>query len=196
LATATTLAEARILEDAGVDLIIAQGIEAGGHSGAFHTADAANALPTMELVRTLIQAIDTPIVAAGGLVSGADVRAAIDAGAAGAQLGTVFIPTRQATNDELYRRNLTVGAPTRRTANISGRMARGFISPLMADLDRLLSTPPAYPFTYDATKQLVDAARSAGVADFGVMWAGSGRVRHGLEHCSEVIRLLTQQLKT
>jgi nitronate monooxygenase len=191
LGTATSLPEARVLVDAGIDLIVAQGMEAGGHSGAFNAEDALAVPPTQNLVSTLCNAgLNTPIVAAGGLADGRDIRSALDAGAAGVQMGTVFIPTAESTADQLYRENLNTARPTERSMNLSGRVARGFRSPLFDVFAQLSLQPPDYPFTYDATKALSAAAKTAGRSDYGVMWAGTGRISHGCSTSKEVIAYL------
>lgn len=177
MATATNLQEALSIEHAGVQAIVAQGIEAGGHRGAFDEQAHDEGLSTSVLVRLLVQRVAVPVIAAGGIMDGAGIRAALDLGAAAAQLGTAFILCPESAASDAYRANLKSerSAHTRLTAAISGRPARGI-------LNRLIETgasanaplPAAYPLAYDVAKQLHSAAARLGDHTFAAHWAGQG----------------------
>lgn len=177
MATATSLREAGIIERAGVMAIVAQGIEAGGHRGMFDPEQGDEGLSTSVLVRLLVRKTGLPIVAAGGIMDGAGIRAALDLGAVAAQLGTAFILAPESSASAAYRANLKSerAEATRMTAAISGRPARGMLNRLIAHGDAAGSPPPApYPVAYDAAKQLHAAAAKAGNHEFAAQWAGQG----------------------
>ena len=176
-ATATSLEEARLVEAAGIDAVVAQGIEAGGHRGTFDPAAPDAALGTLALTRLLVRQTRLEVIAAGGIMDGAGVAAALDLGAVAAQLGTAFIVCDESAADPAYRAAL-VGPGGRRTTMttlISGRPARALANRFTALADDLAGlTPPDYPIAYDAGKALDAAARGRGEHGFGAQWAGQG----------------------
>ena len=177
MATAPSLDEALQIRAAGLDAIVAQGIEAGGHRGVFDPAAPDDALGTLPLTRLLVQEAGLPVIAAGGIMDGAGIAAALDLGAAAAQLGTAFIACPESSADPAYRAALHgPGARhTRLTRLISGRPARALANRFTA-LEAAFSgvTPPDYPIAYDAGKALHAAAIARGEHGFGAQWAGQG----------------------
>nr|WP_126494892.1 nitronate monooxygenase [Sphingosinicella microcystinivorans] len=177
LASATNLAEARIAADAGVDAVVAQGWEAGGHRGVFDPDAPDDRLGTMALTRLLVDAIDLPIIAAGGIMDGAGIAAALNLGASAAQLGTAFIACDESLADAGYRAALASDAAlhTQMVRAVSGRPAR-ILANRFAALDGEVSAGeiPAYPIAYDLGKALHAAAKSRGEYGFGAQWAGQG----------------------
>lgn len=177
LATATSLEEAREIEAAGIDAIVAQGIEAGGHRGVFDTSGQDDALGMIALTRLLVRQTGLPVIAAGGMMDGAGIAAALDLGATAAQLGTAFIACPESAADDAYRAALTGpgGYHTTLTSLISGRPARALAN-LFTALGGQLggSAPPEYPIAYDAGKALHAAAKARGEYGFGAQWAGQG----------------------
>ncbi|USU13402.1 nitronate monooxygenase [Sphingomonadaceae bacterium OTU29THOMA1] len=177
LATATSVAEGQAIEAAGIDAIVAQGIEAGGHRGMFDPDAPDDALGTMTLTRLLVRATRLPVIAAGGIMDGAGIAAALDLGAVAAQLGTAFVGCPESAADEAYRAALTGPAAwhTVMTSLISGRPARALANRFTA-LDGRVGNhrPPDYPIAYDAGKALHAAARATGEQGFGAQWAGQG----------------------
>lgn len=175
LASATTIAEARRVEAAGIDAVVAQGVEAGGHRGVFDTQGFDEGLGTMALVRLLVRKTSLPVIAAGGIMDGAGIAAALALGATAAQLGTAFVACPETVADAAYREALLAEQtrPTTLTRAISGRAARGFVNRL-TELGVAADAPPIpdYPITYDAGKALHAAAKAAGSADFAAQWAG------------------------
>ncbi len=174
LASATNVGEAEQAAAAGVDAIVAQGIEAGGHRGAFDPQDD-DELGTFALTRLLASKFDLPIIAAGGIMDGAGIAAAFALGAAAAQLGTAFVACPETSIDEGYRRAL-LGDAARRTmltAAISGRRARSMINKFTElGADAAAPKTPDYPITYDAGKALHAAAKAKGEFGYGAQWAG------------------------
>jgi len=177
LATATNLQEATQIQNAGIDAIVAQGIEAGGHRGVFDLDNVDEQLSTFVLVRLLVKHIDLPIIAAGGIMDGQGINAALELGAAAAQLGTAFVLCTESAANQGYRTVLRSerSRATRLTSALSGRPARGILNRFIkhAELASGLS-PAAYPLAYDATKRLNDAAAKLGNDEFAAHWAGQG----------------------
>lgn len=176
LATATSPAEARSVAAAGIDAVVAQGIEAGGHRGVFDPAAPDDALGTMALTRLLARDAGLPVIAAGGIMDGAGIAAALSLGAVAAQLGTAFIACPESAADAAYRQALTGpgGAHTTLTSLISGRPARALANRFTALADAGGPAPPDYPRAYDAGKALHAAAKARGEHGFGAQWAGQG----------------------
>ncbi|TCW87383.1 nitronate monooxygenase [Burkholderia sp. SRS-46] len=175
LASATNLDEARQIAAAGIDAVVAQGIEAGGHRGVFDP-DAADArLGTFALTRLLASDGPLPVIAAGGIMDGAGIAAALALGAQAAQLGTAFVACPETAIDDGYRRAILGegAARTTFTTAISGRIARGIANRLTA-LGTAPDAPrtPAYPIAYDAGKALHAAAKAQGEFGYGAQWAG------------------------
>jgi nitronate monooxygenase len=176
LATATSLAEAAAIEAAGVDAIVAQGWEAGGHRGVFDPEAPDGRLGTFALTRLLVTHTGLPVIAAGGIMDGAGIRAALDLGAAGAQLGTAFVACPESSADDAYRAALAGDAARRTvmTSVISGRPARCLANRFTAWGESIGAATPGYPMTYDAGKALNAAARARGEGGYGAQWAGQG----------------------
>lgn len=176
LATATSLAEAAAIEAAGLDAIVAQGWEAGGHRGVFDTTAPDDRLGTFALTRLLVERSRLPVIAAGGIMDGAGIRAALDLGAAAAQLGTAFVACPESNADEAYRAALASDAAqhTVMTAAISGRPARCLANRFTAWGETATVPTPGYPMTYDAGKALIAAAKARGEGGYGAQWAGQG----------------------
>ncbi|SDV46020.1 NAD(P)H-dependent flavin oxidoreductase [Chitinasiproducens palmae] len=174
MACATTADEARSIEAAGIDIVVAQGIEAGGHRGVFD-ADHDLELGTLALVRQVVRAVSVPVVAAGGIMDGAGIAAALSLGAEGVQLGTAFVACDESGASDAYRAALLSEAArlTRVIRTISGRPARGIVNRMHTDLPPA-DLAPDYPIAYDAAKALSAAATAAGDDAFGVFWAGQG----------------------
>lgn len=173
LATATSPHEARIAEQAGVDAIVAQGFEAGGHRGMFEPAHDPR-IGTLALTRMLATQSALPVIAAGGIMDGAGIRAALALGAIGAQLGTAFVVCPESAADDAYRAALQNSAVrTEITTAISGRPARGIVNRFIDETGAADHPPiPDYPIAYDAGKALNAAARTRGSAQFAAHWAG------------------------
>jgi nitronate monooxygenase len=176
-ASATSLAEARQGAAAGIDAIVAQGYEAGGHRGVFDQHAEDDRLSAMALTRILVREVDLPVIAAGGLMDGAGIAAALKLGAAAAQLGTAFVGTPESLADAGYRAALFSDAAhhTTMTAAISGRPARCLANRFTAFSATVAAADiPAYPIAYDLGKALHASAKVKGEFGFGAQWAGQG----------------------
>jgi nitronate monooxygenase len=193
LATATNPVEARLAARAGIDMIVAQGIEAGGHRGMFDPAMPDEGLGTQALTRLLVADGQLPVIAAGGIMDGADIAAALDAGAVAAQLGTAFIACPESAADKAYREALfgEGAAHTRLTSLISGRPARCLANRFTA-LEEVAGKPglPDYPIAYDAGKALHTVAKATGEHGFGAQWAGTGAPRARIMPASTLVTTL------
>jgi nitronate monooxygenase len=194
MATATSVNEARRLEAAGIDVIIAQGFEAGGHRGTF-ADEPDECLSTFTLLPRLVAAVDVPVVAAGGITNGAGMAAALALGASGVQLGTVFVDCPESAAGEAYRQALRAdGRTTAMTAAFSGRRARGLVNRFVREMGGRESEVPDYPVAYDAAKQLAAAAMARGSNEFTAMWAGQGPMRAAPLPATQLTRALAEEL--
>lgn len=197
-ATATSLAEGRAIAAAGIDAVVAQGFEAGGHRGAFVPAEPDDRLGTMALTRLLVTKLDIPVIAAGGIMDGAGIAASLALGAVAAQLGTAFIACPESSADAGYRAAL-LGPPaehTVMTAAISGRLARCLanrFTSLGSDVER--GTIPDYPIAYDAGKALHTAAKATGEFGYGAQWAGQGAPLARALPAAEMVGLLRSEME-
>jgi len=198
LASATNEAEARIAVDAGVDGVIAQGYEAGGHRGVFDPAAPDDCLGTFALTRLLVRELQVPVIAAGGIMDGAGIAAALDLGAVAAQLGTAFVGCPESDADAGYRAALKSDAAhhTVMTRAISGRPARCLANEF-TQLGSSISHDriPDYPIAYDAGKSLHAAARSKQQFGFGAQWAGQGAPLARAMPAGELVKTLAVELK-
>jgi nitronate monooxygenase len=169
--TVTTADEAVRAEAAGGDVVVAQGVEAGGHRGSWADDDpAASGLGLLSLLQLLRDRTTVPVVATGGLMTGAGIAAVLAAGARAAALGTAFLRCPEAGTSEVHRRALAGTAPTALTRVFTGRTARGIRNRLMTELDA--RAPAAYPEVHHLTAPLRQAARQRGEADVVNLWAG------------------------
>jgi nitronate monooxygenase len=174
LSSATTVEEALWLEARGADVIIAQGMEAGGHRGMFLSDDVATQVGTFALVPQLVRALSVPVVAAGGIADAAGVAAAMALGAAGVQVGTAYLLCPEATTSAVHRAALESEA-ARRTAvtNVfSGRPARGIVNRALRELGPMNAAVPSFPLAAPAMAALRARAESQGSGDFSPLWAG------------------------
>jgi nitronate monooxygenase len=171
MATATSLSEAQRIQDAGIDAIVAQGYEAGGHRGVFDPSASDDRLGMFALVQVLVRTMDIPVIAAGGIMNGAGIDAVLKIGAVAAQLGTAFIGCPESAADAGYRKALASDAAhhTTMTAAVSGRRARCLANKFTLLDDRGAA---AYPRAYDAGKALNAAAKAKGETGYGAQWAG------------------------
>lgn len=193
LATATNLAEGRAVAAAGVDAVVAQGYEAGGHRGVFDPDAPDDCLGTVALTRLLAGRLDLPVIAAGGIMDGAGIAAALTLGAVAAQLGTAFVACPESSADAGYRAAL-LGPSAERTVMtrvISGRPARCLanrFTALEAGSER--AAVPDYPIAYDAGKALYAAAKTTGEFGYGAQWAGQGAPLARVVPAGELVRQL------
>jgi nitronate monooxygenase len=174
VSSATTVDEALWLEARGVDAIIAQGFEAGGHRGLFLTDDLTTQVGTMALVPQVVRAVNVPVIAAGGIADAGGVRAAMALGAAGVQIGTAYLLCPEATTSAVHRAALKTDAArlTAVTNVFTGRPARGIINRIVRELGPMNGAAPAFPLAAAALAPLRARAESLGSSDFSPLWAG------------------------
>jgi nitronate monooxygenase len=174
LASATTVDEARWLEARGVDAIIAQGLEAGGHRGIFLSNDLTTQIGTFALVPQLARTVGVPIIAAGGIASAEGVAAAFALGAAGVQIGTSYLLCPEATTSEVHRASLASDAArhTAVTNVFTGRPARGIVNRIIRELGPISSLAPEFPLATPAILPLRAAAEAKGSGEFSPLWSG------------------------
>lgn len=174
ICSATTVDEARWLEAQGVDAVIAQGLEAGGHRGHFLSDDVTRQTGTLALVPQIVRAVDLPVIAAGGIVDAKGVAAAMTLGAAGVQVGTTYLLCPETTTSAVHRAALKSEAAhhTALTNLFSGRPARAIVNRLMRELGPMSNLPPPFPLALHALARLRDEAERRGNDDFSSMWAG------------------------
>jgi nitronate monooxygenase len=174
LSSATTIEEAHWLEARGVDCIIAQGLEAGGHRGIFLSDDLSTQVGTFALVPQIVREVKVPVIAAGGIADARGVAAAMALGAAGAQIGTAYLLCPEATTSAVHRAALKSEAArhTALTNLFTGRPARGIVNRIMNELGPIGTTAPAFPLATSAIAPLRAKAESQGSGDFSPLWAG------------------------
>ena len=174
LSTATTVEEARWLEARGVDAIIAQGMEAGGHRGMFLSDDIHTQMGTMALVAQTVKAVSTPVIAAGGIADAQGVAAALALGAVGVQIGTAYLLCTEATTSAVHRAALNSEAArvTALTNLFTGRPARGIVNRVMRDIGPMNPTAPNFPLATTAIAPLRAKAESQNLSDFSPLWCG------------------------
>jgi nitronate monooxygenase len=175
MSSATTVAEARLLESRGCDVIIAQGLEAGGHRGLFLDDDLNGQLPTVVLLPLVVDAVSVPVIAAGGIMDGRGIAAALALGAAGVQLGTAYLFCPEATISPAHRTALQAPDPRTTITNvITGRPARAIVNRVVRELGPLSDAVPPFPRAAVPLLPLRAAAESRGSGDFSPLWAGQG----------------------
>jgi nitronate monooxygenase len=174
LSSATTVEEARWLEAQGVDAIIAQGFEAGGHRGIFLSEELSTQVGTLALVPQIVQAVKLPVIAAGGIADAKGVAAALALGAAGVQIGTAYLLCPEATTSPVHRAALKSESArhTALTNLFTGRPARGIVNRIMQELGPISTVTPAFPLATAAIAPLRAKAESRGLGDFSPLWCG------------------------
>ncbi len=174
LSSATTVAEARWLEEHGCDAVIAQGSEAGGHRGVFLGSEISTQPGTLALVPQVVDAVKVPVIAAGGIADARGVAAALVLGAAGVQVGTAYLFTPEAKVSALHRAALKSARDdmTALTNVFTGRPARGIVNRIMREAGPMASEAPAFPLAGGALAPLKAKAEAQGSGDFSSLWSG------------------------
>ena len=172
--SATTVEEARWLQAQGVDAIIAQGLEAGGHRGHFLSDDLSTQCGSFALLPQIVRAVNLPVIAAGGIADAQGVAAAMALGAAAVQVGTAYLLCPEASTSAVHRAALRSEAArhTALTNLFTGRPARGIVNRLMKELGPICAAVPAFPLATAAIAPLRARAESQGAGDFSPLWSG------------------------
>jgi len=192
LGTATTLDEARLLHDAGVDAIVAQGAEAAAHRGSFAAPFERSMVPTLALAERIHGALPTPVIAAGGLMDGHDIVSALEAGASAALLGTAFLASPESGASAVYKKAIVEADrdATIVTRAFSGRPARGLKNEFIARLNGKEAAILPYPLQNALTREMRAEAGKQGLAGFLSLWAGTGVARAGSTPAGELVKRL------
>ncbi|MPZ41253.1 MAG: DUF561 domain-containing protein [Rhizobiales bacterium] len=195
MCSATTVAEARWLEDHGVDVIIAQGFDAGGHRGMFLSDNLAAQVGTFALVPQVVDAVKLPVVAAGGVSDARGIAAAFMLGAAGVQVGSAYLHCPESKVSAPHRAALAAvhDDSTRVTNLMTGRPARGFLNRVIRDLGPISDVAPEFPLAAGALAPLRAKAEALGSGDFSAMWAGQAASLGRALPAGEVTRTLAAE---
>ncbi|AWI76247.1 2-nitropropane dioxygenase [Parazoarcus communis] len=198
LSSATTVEEAQWLEAAGVDAVIAQGLEAGGHRGMFLSDDITTQTGTFALVRRIVRAVDIPVIAAGGVADAEGVAAAMTLGAAGVQIGTAYLLCPEASTSAVHRAALQSpdAAHTALTNLFSGRPARSIVNRFIAELGPLCRAAPAFPLASTAIAPLRAAAEALGSGAFSPLWCGQHPPRYADLDAASLTRALASMTQS
>ena len=195
MVSATNLIEAQAIETAGIDVIIAQGIEAGGHRGIFNQ-HLDSAITTKDLVQLLTAHCQIPIVAAGGIMNGQHAAKMLSLGASAVQMGTAFIQCKSSNANAAYRKALFSNPVTQISSSISGRPARGLINHWHTQVDHPERPSVApYPYAYDLAKQLHRVATQQDQHDFAAFWAGTRVAQIRALEPIDLINLVVLEMK-
>jgi nitronate monooxygenase len=172
ISSATTVDEARWLEDHGCDAVIAQGAEAGGHRGMFLSDEISGQVGTMALVPQVVDAVKVPVIAAGGIGDARGIIAALALGASAVQLGTAYLLCPEATTSQVHRRALMRAVETAITNVFTGRPARGILNRFVREVGPMSNLAPAFPLAAGAVAPIRSKAEAAGSDDFTPLWSG------------------------
>lgn len=196
LGAATTVEEARHLEQAGVDAVVAQGSEAGAHRGTFLDSFESSMVPTLELVRATVGAVSVPVIATGGLMDGREIMSTFNAGASAAQLGTAFLPCPESGASDAYKRAVLAAKQdnTVVTRAFSGRPARGLKNTFTQKVDRDFHAILPYPLQNALTRPMRNAAALQGLPDYLSLWAGQGVARARALPAAELVAQLIAEM--
>jgi nitronate monooxygenase len=195
ISSATTAAEARWLEARGVDAVIAQGYEAGGHRGIFLTDDIAAQVGSFALIPQIVDAVKLPVIAAGAVADARGIAAALALGAAGVQVGTAYLWCPEAKISAPHRTALGSATDdgTVVTNLMTGRPARGFVNRLMREIGPISNVAPEFPLAAGALAPLRAKAEAQGSGDFSPMWAGQAASLGRAMPAGELTRTLAQE---
>ena len=193
VSSATTVDEAAILADRGADAVIAQGHEAGGHRGTFDGPLDSGTIGTMALVPQIVDAVDVPVIAAGGIADGRGIAAATMLGASGVQIGTAFLTTPEAQVGDAHRAALTDNRAQRTTVTrtISGRPARGMRNRLLDETEMIQDQVAPFPMQASLTGPL----RGAGDPEFMALWAGQAAPLNRPMPAAELVEVLVEETR-
>jgi len=194
--TATTLREARILADGGVDAIVAQGAEAGGHRGTFEGSFEDALVPTLELTEQIARSVSVPVIAAGGIMDGRDIKAALDRGAVAVQMGTAFLACPEAGTPEGEKRELLNAKrdTTVLTRAFSGRVARVLHNEFIDLVDEKNILP--FPIQASLTRPMRAASAASGETRFLPMLVGTGMARTRAMPAAELVATLVAEMRS
>jgi nitronate monooxygenase len=196
IGTVTTVEEALAWQAIGADAVVASGVEAGGHRGTFIGRQEDAALPAKQLWPLVAQAVRIPVIAAGGIMTGADIKEALALGARAVQMGTAFLATDESGIAAAYKQRLLTGERhTRLTRSFSGRYARGIENRFMKLMEAVEPQVPAYPIQNALTGSIRAAAAASGDTELMSLWAGAGVARSRAMSAAQLIQTLAAEMR-
>ncbi len=195
MGTATCVREAVLLQDKGIDIIVAQGMEAGGHRGSFLDEAHPPLIGTMALVPQVADAVQLPVIAAGGIADGRGAAAALMLGAMGVQVGTAFVTCAESSVSELHKQTVLHAADTDTvlTRAFTGRWARGMRNRFITEVENAGLNIAEYPIQNQLTAAMRKAAFRKNNKEFLAMWAGQFVARTGPVHAADIVTTIMQQ---
>jgi nitronate monooxygenase len=199
IGTATTVEEAKHLEMAGVNAIVAQGYEAGGHRGTFLKNDVSESLiGTMALVPQIVDHVSIPVIASGGIMDGRGLVAGLALGAAAVQMGTAFLACPESGAHEMYKQKILSANEdsTEITCAYSGKAARGIRTKFINDMHQYPGSIPAYPVQNAMTRDIRKAAAKANDPEYMSLWAGQGLRLAKDQSAAEIVKQTMEQADT
>lgn len=195
IGTCTTVDEAVDLEQNGIDIVVAQGFESGGHRGSYMKTPEKSLIGTMSLVPQVSDNVGLPVVAAGGIMDGRGIAAAICLGAAGVQMGTAFLTCKESGAHEIHKQAIfnSKEDDTVLTKMFSGKLARGLCNKFTSGMEGYGSVVPDYPVQNSLTRDIRRASAKKGETDFMSLWSGQGvRLSRSLE-AGQLLKQLVEQ---
>ncbi|QKZ13767.1 NAD(P)H-dependent flavin oxidoreductase [Spirosoma sp. KUDC1026] len=196
IGTATCVREAILLEESGVDIVVAQGVEAGGHRGTFLTDGPLPQVGSLSLLPQIVDAVSLPVIAAGGLFDARTVKAAFVLGAEGVQLGSFFLASDESAASEAYKTAVLSASDTSTalTRAFSGRWARGITNRFMEQVEQATLTIPYYTYQNSLTAGLRAYAQQNNIPELISLWAGQSASNSRRGKASDLLRSLIEQL--
>lgn len=176
IGTVTTIEEALAWQATGADAIVASGVESGGHRGTFIGEQSAATMEAIPLLAAVLEAVRIPVISAGNIMTGAEIRERLSLGASAVQMGTAFLTTDESGIHPAYKARLLAaqGNPTRLTRAFSGRLARGIENRFMRQMEMVEAELPAYPVQNALTGTIRAEAAKRGDPELMSLWAGTG----------------------
>jgi nitronate monooxygenase len=196
IGTATRVDEAVAWQDVGADAVIASGTEAGGHRGTFIGDQRDATLEAVALLQAIVPAVTIPVISAGNVMTGADIRARLDLGAAAVQMGTAFLVTDESGIHPAYKQRLQIAgdAPTRLTRAFSGRYARGLVNHFMQQMQAVEDQVPPYPVQNALTGPIRFEAAKRGDTELMSLWCGTGVARVRRMAAAKLVETLVAEM--
>jgi nitronate monooxygenase len=197
IGTVTTVDEALAWQAAGADAVVASGVESGGHRGTFIGAQSAATLGAVDLLRAIVAAVQIPVISAGNIMTGADIRERLALGASAVQMGTAFLVSDESGINAAYKESLlrAGAAPTRLTRSFSGRYARGLVNRFMEQMAPVEAEVPAYPVQNALTGSIRAEAAKRGDPELMSLWCGTGVARARAMPAGKLVETLVAEIK-
>lgn len=196
IGTVTTVEEALAWQAAGADAIVASGVESGGHRGTFIGEQSAAIMEAIPLLAAVLQAVQIPVISAGNIMTGTDIRERLSLGASAVQMGTAFLVTAESGIHPAYKARLLAaqGNPTRLTRAFSGRLARGIENRFMLQMESVEAELPAYPVQNALTGSIRAEAAKRGDPELMSLWAGTGVAKSRAMPAAQLMQTLLSEI--